>query len=105
MKGPLVFAGVILVIALAAVFAASKNPILHLIGGLLLGLISLSLTALTLFLISVGVRNHWSSDGPGMLMIMIGIGVLGVTALGSWMITLGAFFGKRRMMGGSGGDA
>ncbi len=32
----------------------------------------------------VGQRNHWSSDGPGILVIMIGFAGSGLLALATW---------------------
>jgi nicotinamidase-related amidase len=37
------------------------------------------------FLLDVGHRAKWSSDGPGILFVMIGAGVTGLIALSLWM--------------------
>ncbi len=52
--------------------------------------IAVAATAACLGLIHVGRVNHWSSDGPGMLFVMIGILVTGGVALPAWQAVLGA---------------
>jgi hypothetical protein len=86
----------VVVIGGGAACSASKNPIVRLAGGIVFGLLSLGFTALTGFLFHVGVRNHWSSDGPGMLFVMIAIAVFGFVALAGWRFTLGLIFGGKQ---------
>lgn len=96
MKAGLLMVGFFAVIGLGFVCSVSKNPFVRLAGGLVFGLLSLGASALTVFLIRVGVRNHWSSDGPGMLLIMIAILVFGFAALGGWMFTASLVFDRRQ---------
>ena len=97
MKAGLLMLGFFAVIGIGVVCSISKNPLVRLAGGLVFGCLSLACSALTVYLIQVGVRNHWSSDGPGMLLIMIAIPVFGFAALSGWMFTASLVFGKRRM--------
>lgn len=88
-------------LGLAAVFglgvwcAASTNPIVKLVGAFVFGLLSLAFTALTVLVIWVGVKNNWTSDGPGMLLVMIAVPVFGFIALAGWRFALGLAFGGK----------
>ncbi len=62
-------------------------------GLFLVGLLALASTAATVGLIMVGNHAHWTSDGPGMLLIMIAIGVFGLAAVGLWKLFLAILCG------------
>ncbi len=74
--------------------ASSGKPSLKLLGGAICGLLALASTAATIFCISVGIDNNWTSDGPGMLIIMIGVLVFGIAALLSWGVTASVIFDR-----------
>jgi hypothetical protein len=50
--------------------------------------IALAAAAATIGLIAIGQKAHWTSDGPGMLLIMIGIPVCAIAA---WFFGMLAF--------------
>ena len=62
-------------------------------GILIVGLLAIASTAAAVGLIMVGNHAHWTSDGPGMLLIMIAIGVFGFAALGLWKLFLAILYG------------
>ena len=82
--------------ALAIATSVSRNPVIRMTGVIVFGLLSVATTALTVLLVQVGVKNHWSSDGPGMLLIMIGIGIFGFVSYLGWSFVLRTLFGRER---------
>ncbi len=75
---PLLFAGgLILVIGVLW----SKHPVLRALARLVTGLLTLASAAAMVFLFQVGQKVHWTSDGPGMLVIMMGVLLFGFLAL------------------------
>lgn len=66
---------------------------LRIVGVLLLSAIALVCAAGAVGLIAIGHSNGWTSDGPGMLLVMLGIptlGFFGFLALSLlWTITWG----------------
>lgn len=74
----LLFAGA-LVLLIWALW--SKQPILRTLARLFTGLLTLCSAAITVFLFHVGQNAHWTSDGPGMLAIMLGIVIFGFLTL------------------------
>lgn len=57
-------------------------------GGFAL-LVAVTSTAATILLFWLGQRNHWTSDGPGALFVMIAVVVCAIAALVAWMAVLG----------------
>lgn len=80
----LVLAGVVL---LAFGFGSTGGAIRFLAGGGAL-LVAIAATAATILLFWVGQRAHWTSDGPGMLFVMIALVVCAIVAAVSWMFVL-----------------
>jgi hypothetical protein len=74
---PLLFAGV-LVLLIWGLWA--KQPILRTVARFLTGVLTLASAAATVFFFHVGQKAHWTSDGPGMLLIMIGVALCGFLA-------------------------
>lgn len=74
----LVIAGVV-----ALLFWAlwSKHAVLRVLARLFTGGVALASAAAAIFLIKVGQGAHWTSDGPGMLLVMVGILICGILAL------------------------
>ena len=58
----------------------SKHLILRTLARIFTGLIALASAGATAFLFKVGHQAHWTSDGPGMLLIMVGIFFCGLFA-------------------------
>lgn len=69
----------------------SKHPILRVLGRVITGLLTLASAALTVLLFYVGEKAHWTSDGPGMLAVMIGIVLFGFLAFLFGGLFLGSF--------------
>ena len=68
------------VIGLLAWVTMSQNGVVRIIGKIITGgLTLLSLAGMILFF-WVGQKAHWTSDGPGMLFIMIGVVACGFFA-------------------------
>ena len=63
---------------------SSGGSAVRLVGKFITLVLALAASAVTLFLIGVGVDNKWTSDGPGMLGVMIGIAIFGIIALALW---------------------
>ena len=59
---------------------SSKFGIVRTLARAVCGLIALAAVAAAIGLVMVGQKAHWTSDGPGMLLIMIGIPVFGIVA-------------------------
>ncbi|MEQ1795185.1 MAG: hypothetical protein ABL970_13455 [Nitrospira sp.] len=56
----------------------SGIAVFRILAGLLSGVIGLAGFAAAVSLISVGQKSHWTSDGPGMLLIMLAIPICGI---------------------------
>lgn len=81
----LVVAGVVL---LAFGIGSTAGAIRFLSGGFAL-LVAIAATAATIGLFWLGHTNHWTSDGPGMLFVMIALVVCAILAAVGWMFVLG----------------
>lgn len=66
----------------------SGNTIVRYFAKGLAVVIALAAAAAGFGLIAVGQKAHWTSDGPGMLLIMIGIPICGIIA---WFFAILAF--------------
>jgi len=73
----LLFAGAFILIIWAL---SSKYPIFRILARIFTSLIALASAAATVFLFKVGQNAHWTSDGPGMLLVMVGIFFCGILA-------------------------
>lgn len=51
----------------------SQNGVIRIIARIITGSLTLLSLAGMIFLFGVGQKAHWTSDGPGMLFIMIGV--------------------------------
>ncbi|MEK7870348.1 MAG: hypothetical protein AAB271_08430 [Nitrospirota bacterium] len=58
----------------------SQNGVIRIIARIITGGLTLLSLAGMIFLFSVGQKAHWTSDGPGMLLIMIGVVACGFFA-------------------------
>ena len=56
------------------------NGVIRVITRIITGSLTLLSLAGMIFLFSVGQKAHWTSDGPGMLLIMIGVAASGFFA-------------------------
>lgn len=74
----LVFAGSL---ALLIWGLMAKHPVIKAFARIFTGLLTLASAAAGIFLFKVGQQAHWTSDGPGMLLIMAGILFCGIFAL------------------------
>jgi uncharacterized membrane protein len=83
-----VFVG--LVLALAVAYALTRGGGSRGCSGACALVVAVAATAATAFFVYVGNKNHWTSDGPGMLFIMLGVLVCGGVALSGWAAVLGA---------------
>jgi hypothetical protein len=59
----------------------SKHPIVRTLARIFTGLLTLTSAVAAVALIIVGQKAHWTSDGPGMLLVMVGILFCGIFAL------------------------
>ena len=53
----------------------SRHPLFRLLARLIAAALSVASLSGTVFLFSIGQKAHWTSDGPGMLFIMLGVGI------------------------------
>jgi len=67
---------------------SSRSTVVRYIARGLAVIIALAAAAAAIGLIAVGQKAHWTSDGPGMLLIMLGIPICGIIA---WFFGLMAF--------------
>lgn len=82
--------GVITLVLLGFILAlASKSPILRILARLFCALIALASGIAAVWLIGVGNKVHWTSDGPGMLFVMIAIGLFGLATFFFGALALG----------------
>jgi len=58
----------------------SGNGVIRVMARIITGSLTLLSLAGTIFLFGVGQKAHWTSDGPGMLLIMIGVVACGFFA-------------------------
>ena len=65
-------------------FLSSSRESVRLVTVIGMAVLALIFTGATLFLIKVGFDNNWSSDGPGILMVMIGVFIGGVISYFFW---------------------
>lgn len=72
----------------------SKNPFIATIGGLIIFLMAIGSSAVTVFLWNVGTENNWTSDGPGMLLVMIAFGVSALISVACWMGAASILLGR-----------
>jgi hypothetical protein len=49
-------------------------------------LLAIASTGFTAFFVYVGVEMRWSTDGPGLLLVFIGIGGFGILAIATWIL-------------------
>ncbi len=69
------------VLLIAFIWAlTSRSTVVRYIARGLAVTIALAAAAAAIGLIAVGQRAHWTSDGPGMLLIMLGIPLCGIIA-------------------------
>jgi hypothetical protein len=59
----------------------SKYSIIRTLARIFTGLLTLASAVAAVALFIVGQKAHWTSDGPGMLLIMVGILLCGIFAL------------------------
>ena len=52
----------------------------------LLLLLAIASTGLALFFVYLGFEMRWSTDGPGLLLVFVGIGGFGILAIVSWIL-------------------
>jgi len=76
-----------LLIAFIWALSSRSTVVLYIARGLAVS-IALAAAAAAIGLIAVGQKAHWTSDGPGMLLIMLGIPICGIIA---WFFGLMAF--------------
>ena len=77
------------VILIAFIWAlTSRKPIVRYLARGVAVVIALAAAAAMIGLIAIGQKAHWTSDGPGMLLIMLGIPVCGIVA---WVFGMLAF--------------
>lgn len=74
----LLLAGVLVLIIWAL---WSKHPIVKTLARIFTGFVALASATGMVFLFQVGQKAHWTSDGPGMLLVMVGIFFCGLFAL------------------------
>lgn len=60
---------------------SSKNDTVRIIARIFTGLLTVASLAGMVLLFGVGQKAHWTSDGPGMLFIMIGFLFCGIFTL------------------------
>lgn len=83
-----VFVGFMVALGVAALLTRGRGAALG-FGRCLALMIALASSAATVFFVHVGHRAHWTSDGPGMLIVMLGVLVCGGVALTAWGGVLG----------------
>ena len=76
------------IVLLAFGFGSTANALRFLTGGASL-LVAVASTAATVGLFWLGQKNHWTSDGPGMLFVMIALVVCAIVAVVGWIFVFG----------------
>ena len=66
----------------------SRKPIVRYLARGIAVVIALAAVAAMIGLIAIGQKAHWTSDGPGMLLIMLGIPICGIVAWFFGMLAL-----------------
>jgi len=79
-------------------WAAWQRGALGWIGRIALVLLAVTVTAVAIALFLQGQRMRWTSEGPGILLVMIGLGISSLLALGLWLATVKAFVRRRLSM-------
>lgn len=74
-----------LVTAAVVLFFLRQHLWARVLGTLITGLLALGASAGAIGLFVAGQKAHWTSDGPGMLFIMLGILVCAAVAFGLWV--------------------
>lgn len=64
------------------------------LGALLFGILALASTVITCLLFALGSANNWTSDGPAMLMVYLGILLFGGATLGFGWVTFAILTGE-----------
>ncbi len=77
----LVMAGLVVLVIVAFLFPSRGALALRFVLLAITGLATVGAAAVALFFLKVGMHNHWTSDGPGMLGVMIGIPFCSVVSL------------------------
>jgi hypothetical protein len=83
---------VLLVVAAVVLLAfgiGSTGGALRFLGGGFALLVAIAATAATIGLVWLGQKNHWTSDGPGMLGVMIALVVCAIVAAAGWISVFG----------------
>ena len=73
---------------LAFGFGSTANALRFLTGGASL-LVAVASSAATVGLFWLGQKAHWTSDGPGMLFVMIALVVCAIVAVVAWIFVFG----------------
>lgn len=68
---------------------------LRLAGCLFVLFVALVFSAATIGFLKIGFDNNWTSDGPGMLAIMLGAAFCGLFAFIAWGAVLAVMAGKQ----------
>jgi len=84
---------VIWAIALLAFGYRSTGGAIRILAGFAALAVAIAATAGAIGLFWLGQKSHWSSDGPGALFIMIGLGLCAVAAVVGWKIVFGVAAG------------
>lgn len=71
---------------------SSGIAVVRILAGLLSGAVGLAGVAAAVGLIAVGQKAHWTSDGPGMLLIMLAIPIFGIIGFVFLSMALKAMF-------------
>lgn len=79
------FLVLVLALAIGLVFGlARRYPALRVVGALLTALFAVGCSAATVLLWKVGSHARWTSDGPGMLLVMVVLALAAIGALVGW---------------------
>ena len=76
------------IVLLAFGFGSTANALRFLTGGASL-VVAVASTAGTVGLFWLGQKNHWTSDGPGMVFVMIALVVCAIVAVVGWIFVFG----------------
>jgi hypothetical protein len=89
------------------VVGARRGGIFGTVARIALSLLALTFSAVAVGLLVTGQMAHWTSDGPGMLLIMLGLVVSALIALGLWIVTIKSWRRRRPAIeaGPDGGSA
>ncbi len=80
---------ILVVVFVAFVWAlAAQSPIIRYLARGLAALVALAAFAASVGLVILGMKAHWTSDGPAMLFVMLGIPLFGLVALFFGMLAL-----------------